>query len=149
MTTEFGGLQAYFEQSCTKIYNFFKNSEVCPIRSNLFTCLIVRQLVMFLASWLSTRLHLGLVYMEKSCQPPSCANFSKRSYDKKVAPLNRVKGWPSQFWLSGDWEEYFQTFNMVDLRKLVLAVSILSSLMIALLLAAQMLSLYLLQLQRW
>ena len=45
-------------------------------------------------------------------------------------------------------KSFFETFNMADLRKLVLAVSVLSSLTVVLQLASQILSLYLLQLQR-
>ena len=73
--------------------------------------------------------------MKKSCQHPSCASFSERLYGKKV--VGRIS-----FDYRKIGKSFFQTFNMMDLRKLVLAVSILSSLMIALPMAVQMLSLY-------
>ena len=50
--------------------------------------------------------------MEKSCpgqegHRPSRVNFNERLYEKKADPFAWAKSWPSQFWSSEDWEEFF------------------------------------------
>ena len=67
---------------------------------------------------------------------------------KKLTPLPEPRTDRFRFDHQKTGKSSFQTFNMADLRKLVFAVSVLSSLTVVLQLAFQILSLYLLQLQR-
>lgn len=67
---------------------------------------------------------------------------------KKIDPFARARADHFSFDHQKTGKSFFQTFNMADLRKLVFAVSVLSSLTVILQLASQILSLYLLQLQR-
>ena len=67
---------------------------------------------------------------------------------KKLTPLPEPRADCLTFDHQKAGKSFFQTFSMTDLRKLVLAVSVLSSLTVVLQLASQILSLYLLQLQR-
>ena len=67
---------------------------------------------------------------------------------KKIDPFARARADHFSFDHQKTGKNFFQTFNMAHPRELVLAVSVLSSLTVVLHLASQILSLYLLPLQR-